>query len=408
MDYPMLTVFHPEAILLIRDIPIGIIPFHFKNDRFPTLVIKAPKEAVLASKLKQEFKIYVTPINIDNHKTIGLISAFFDNEDEPLIICTPLFEEPNTDELLKLLLSKSVNVYFFDENSTEYLGYEAKISCNTSTLSALKNSKFLPFKLSHTRSTLDQMTMWFGLRSYEDDLSAIKLSLGKSLAPEDIFILDLIPQNHLYHGSEAVSFTKLVRKEPGSYQERDIVCLLHRLFRPEQIYLNPLRVTDREEIADIIVVTEKNILLIQAKDSPNTESIIQNTVERKKATTIKNLKKAINQTKGSLRYINSNSSIKMIIDKKEKEIKIGNRTLRTLVVVKELFNDGFSIYSSLILSSVKLTKVPCIALDYSELNIYTSNLVDEFSFFEAYDRVSNYGIQNGVFPRLRILPGYEE
>lgn len=404
----MLTILHPEAIFLVREIPIGIIPFHFEDDRFPTLVAKTTKEAILASKLKQEFKIYVAPINIENHKTIGFISAFFDDEDEPLTIYTPLFEDPDTDNLLKLLLSKSVNVYFFDENSREYLGYKAKITCNKNTLNALKYSKFLPFKLSYARTALDQMKMWFGLRSYEDDLSAIKLSFRKSLVPEDLLIQDLIPQNHSYHGSGDFSFTKLVRQEPGSYQERDIALLLQRLFRPGQIYLNPLRVTDKEEIADIIVITEENILLIQAKDSPNTESIIKNTVERKKATTIKNLKKAINQTRGALRYIGSNSNIKMLVDEKEQEIEIGDRKIRTLIVVKELFDDGFSIYSPLILALVESTNTPCIALDYLELNVYTSNLANELLFFEAYDTVYNYGSQNGVFPRLRILPAYEE
>jgi len=45
----MLTALHPEAIHFVRDIPIGITPFHFKNEEFPTLVIKAQKEAILAS-----------------------------------------------------------------------------------------------------------------------------------------------------------------------------------------------------------------------------------------------------------------------------------------------------------------------------------------------------------------------
>ena len=404
----MLTVLHPEVIPLVRDIPIGIIPFHFKDDKHPTLVVKALKEAILASKLEQGFKIYVTPVNIENHKTLGLISAFFDDEDEPLVIYTPLFEEPNTEFLINLLFPQNINVYLFDENSREYLGYVANIECNPSTQNILKNSNFLPFKLSYARKSHDQMTMWFGLRSVEDDMSAITISFDKSLVPEDIFIQDLVPQNHSYHGAKSCSFTELVRKEPGHYQERDIIQLLHRVFLPKQIYLNPLRVTDKEEMVDVLVATENNILLIQAKDSPNTEPIMRNPINRKKATTIKNLNKAIKQMKGALRYINSSSTMRMIICGKEYEIEIGDRDLRTLVLVKELFNDEFSVYSPIILSLVQSTNVPCIALDYSELNIYTANLRDENSFFEAYERVSTYGIQNGVFPRLRILPNHKE
>lgn len=404
----MLTVLHPEIIPLVLDIPVGLVPFHFKDDKYPTLIIKAPKEAILASKLEQGFKIYVVPINIDKHKTLGLISAFFDDEDEPLVIYTPIFEDPNTKFLLKLLFSQKINVYMFDENGREYLGYTAIIECNTSTENILKNAILLPSSLSYARISHDQMSTWFGLRTVEDDNAAIAISFNNSLVPEDIFLQDIVPENHSYNGAKSFSFTELVRKEPGPYQERDIIRLLHRLFLPEQIYLNPIRVSDKKEIVDILVATENIILLIQAKDSPNTEPIIRNTIKRKKATTQKSLEKAIKQMKGALRYINSSSPIKMIIDGKQYQIEVGEREIRTLVIIKELFNDQYSVYSPMILSLVQSTNVPCIALDYSELNIYTSNLKDEKSFFEAYDRVSTYGVQNGIFPRLRILPDHKE
>ncbi len=404
----MLTVLHPEIIPLVRDISIGLIPVHFKNDKYPTLVVKAPKEAILASKLNQGFKIYVVPVKLENNETLGLISAFFDDEDEPLTISTPLFEESNTKVYLNLFISQKISVYFFDDNSREYLGYNANIECNSSTQNIFKISSFLPFKLSYARKSHDQMTMWFGLRSVDDDKSAISISFNESLVPEDIFIQDHVPQNHAFRGAESFSFTELVRKEPGPYQERDIVKLLHSLFLPEQIYLNPLRVTDKKEIVDILVATENTILLIQAKDSPNTEAIIQNSIDRKKATTKKSLKKAIKQMKGALRYIDSSSPMRMIVGRKEYELEIGERQLRTLVIVKELFNDEYSVYSPIILSLVQSSNIPCIALDYSEFNMYTSNLADENFFFEAYDKVSDYGIQNGAFPRLRILPVQEE
>ena len=400
----MLTILHPEIIPLVRDIPIGIIPFHFTDNQHPTLVVKALKEAILASKLEQGFKIYVVPINIFNHKTLGLISAFFDDEDEPLVIYSPLFEGPDTEVLINLLLSRNIDVYLFDENSREYLGYEADIECNSSTKNILENSNFLPLKLSYARKLHDQMKMWFRLRTAEDDMSAITISFNNPLVPEDLVIQDLLPQNHSYRGANPFSFTTLIRKEPGPYQERDIIRLLHRVFLPDQIYLNPLRSTDKEEIVDVLVAAKNHILLIQAKDSPNTKPIIKNTIKRKKSTITKNLNKATKQMKGALRYIKSRSPISMILCGKEYELEIGDRELRTLVLVKELFDDEFSVYSQIILEFVQSTSIPCIALDYSELNMYTANLRDENSFFEAYDRVFTYGIQNGVFPRLRILP----
>lgn len=403
----MLTILHPEVIPIISDISIGIIPFHFNGDRYPTLAVKAPKEAILASKLEQNLKIYIAPVNINKHESFGLITAFFDDEDEPLILVSPLFKDANLENLIQLLLAKIIDIYLFDENSKEYLGYTANVECNLDSERVIRKSYFLPFSLSYARKAHDQMMKWFSLRSIQDDKAAITISFNKSLFPEDLFIQDLDPQNHSYHGAKPFGYTELERKEPGSYQERDIVQLLHQLYLPEQIYLNPLRTTDKEEIVDILVVTDNNILLIQAKDSPNTQAIARNTIKRKKATTVKNLTKAVKQMKGALRYIGSNTPIKLIIEGKETEIEIGGRKLRTLVIVKELFNDEYLVYSPIILSLVQLSNVPCIALDYSELNTYTSNLRDEESFNEAYDKVSSYGNKNGVFPRLRIFPNHK-
>lgn len=78
------------------------------------------------------------------------------------------------------------------------------------------------------------------------------------------------------------------------------------------------------------------------------------------------------------------------------------REIRTLIIVKELFNDEYSAYSRIILPLATETRVPCIALDYTELQMYTSNLTDEDSFFGAYDRVFIHGTESGVFPRLRF------
>ncbi len=151
-----------------------------------------------------------------------------------------------------------------------------------------------------------------------------------------------------------------------------------------------------------MVVTSSNILFIQAKDSPNTERIVKNTIARKKATTFKSLKKAVIQTKGALRYAQSQVPMQMISKNKKIEIILEGKVARSLVIVKELFNDKYSDYSDLILPMAKDTKVPCIPLDYTELHMYTSHLKEEGDFFSAYDRVFNHGVESGIFPRLRF------
>jgi hypothetical protein len=260
----------------------------------------------------------------------------------------------------------------------------------------------LPFRLEAAKEADDQMVHWFGLRSTDEDSAAITVAFRKTLIPEDIFLMDLIPQNHSYKGAPSFSHSKLVRDQPGSFQERDIVHLLHRFFLPEQIYLNPLRVTDREEIADILVITHLNVLFIQAKDSPNTESILRNSMQRKKAATEKALAKAVNQVRGALRYARSMIPMKMIVGNETVEVELNSLQIRALIVVKELFNDAYGSYTPPILSLSRETQVACVALDYSELHMYSKHLRGEEAFFNAFDRVFGHGVETGMFPRLRI------
>lgn len=400
----MISVCYPEIVRIIRDVPVGLIPIDLKESRFPTLIIKATKEVILTARMNQGFSIYVVPIEVNKTKTYGLISAFFDSVDEPLVIFTPLIDDPINPLIFETVFSKNTNVHFFDENCKEYLGYSAKINFQPEIKESLKNSVFLPADLSLVRIALDRMLDWFIHRTEFDDKAAISVSFTESLMPEDIVIQDVDPQNFSYYGANELNSSELVREEPGPFQERDIVELLQKIFSAEYIYLNPLQVTNREEIADILVYTPTNILLIQAKDSPNTEPILRNTITRKKATASKSLKKALRQTKGAVRYISLKSDIGLIIGNDEHNLEIGSRKIRTLIIVKELFNDEFAEYSPPIIATVKSISTPCIALDYAEFNLYTSRLADEKEFFDAYDKVYSHGVLNGEFPRLRILP----
>jgi hypothetical protein len=263
----MLTILHPEVMPQICEYPVGLLALWLPNEHRPKLVVKASKEFLLAAEMNNGFKVYVVPLSISGNQTIGLISAFFDDEDDPLTIRTPLFEDGDN-ELRRLLLCKSVDVHLFDDNARELLAFEAEVRHAPVTYDLLAYASLPPFDLATARSAHDQMVEWFGLRAQNDDLLAISFVFGERLIPKDIFRMEWQPATHIYHGSRPPSFTELVREEPGPLQERDIVQLLHRVFLTKQIFLNPLRVTDREQVTDILVVTESRALFIQAKDSP--------------------------------------------------------------------------------------------------------------------------------------------
>ena len=103
----MLSILHPEIIPLIFDFPCGLLPLKVTNGDRSILVVKAPKEWLLAAKANLGFKVYVAPLSISGQHTIGLVSAFFDDAEEPLVIRTPLFDDIDTQSLRRMLLLRT-------------------------------------------------------------------------------------------------------------------------------------------------------------------------------------------------------------------------------------------------------------------------------------------------------------
>ena len=398
----MIKILYPELQPLVEEYPIGLRVVKTKIEELPLLIIKAPKEFLLAARINKGFKIYVVPLQIDDTETIGLMSAFFDNPDEPLCIKTPCFEDVETTNLMQVLYSGSIEAHLVDELGRQLLGYPAKISIPSSTRDRLRHGKLLRFSTLALRDMLNGMEKWFGLRNSSDDAEAISIDFAESLFPENIAIIDMNPALHSYNGGKGFRITMLEREEPGSFQERDIVELLQRIFPPEQIFLGPLRLTDREEICDVLVITDVRVLVIQAKDSPNIEAVMRKDISKKRSTIMRHLTKAIKQVKGAIGYIQASITLKMLISGEEVSIDLMGKEIVSLIVVRELFSDQYGEYSPPILDLVKKTEIACIPLDYMELHMYTMHLDDEDAFFAAFYQVFNNAIARGEFPRLRF------
>ncbi|WP_298610556.1 hypothetical protein [uncultured Thiothrix sp.] len=399
----MLSFLYPSLLPAIKEMPIGILPIILVEKEHPILVVKAPKEYILTAKVNASFKIYLVPVTINNQKTVGLITAFFDDEDEPLVIKTPLFADDFSKTLFKILQSSQLSVYLFDELSREHFVFSARITVPKEATQQIETTLLLKFSLPTARLMIDRIDKIFGLRTSMDDAGAITILLDQSLYGDGLFIQDLRPEHHSYYGSRGFSHTVIEREEPGSYQEEDIVqCLLY-VFPHKQIYLNPKRIYDHEEICDILLITEKYLLIIQAKDSPNLERIIKQKLLRKRNNVMNSLKKAINQTKGAVLYSQRNTKyLEFQVDDQKYNINTNGLITKTLIIVKELFDDQFGEYSQQLLGFVRDKQVPCIALDYPEFYSYCVNLRDEKEFFNAYDRVMDYAIKEGEYPRLRF------
>ena len=121
-----LSITNPEVVDALVDSPGGLWPTRRGGDFRMILIVKAPQEMARTAKLRGGFRFYLIPVRVGTVTTYGLVTAFFDDSDEPLTISTPLFNEEITRDFLLLLSSDTFHVHFFDEHNRELLGFRAE------------------------------------------------------------------------------------------------------------------------------------------------------------------------------------------------------------------------------------------------------------------------------------------
>ena len=376
-----LTITNPEVVHSLVDMPGGLLPILRVGNSRKILIVKASREAAQTARLRGEFRFYLVPVDTGSAATCGLVTAFFDDNDEPLVIRTPLVNEKLTRDLVWLLSSGSFYVHFFDEHNRELLGFRAE-NPDAHRFRQLSNGiRFALPTLDQGRQILDVLQSRFGARAPSDDDAAFTIHLRERLFP------DSLEEN---------------ADNPGDLNERDIAVALRRPFRGAQVFLNPIRADNGREFVDVLVSTTNTLLLIQAKDSPTTDSALTRKIVRRKATAAKQVRKATGQLKGSINHLGSGESIEIITDGKRHSLSRSSRAVFGLVIVNELFDAERPTYSRLVLSVFNDTGIPCLLLDHTEFH--------EFTFFQATEKILVRTLKNlfsvacehGVFPRSRF------
>jgi hypothetical protein len=398
----MLSIEKPELCRKILQFPGGIHCIRLNGESMPRIILKLPASYMLPAKTNRGFKIYAVPVDVFGSASVGLMCAFFDDDDCPLVCWRLLDSSDETLDLLHALSKQEVLVHLFDDHSRELLGYRAEIDVPLMARVRLEHVGYPDFTHEGVHTAHEKATAWFGLRNAQDDAEAIVIRFTEPLFPEDLVVFNMRRDLNKFHGSKGYGFTALERAEPGPFQEADIINLLHRVFRPDQIYHAPKRHYDKEEIADVVVITDTTYLLVQAKDSPNTEQTLNRTLERKKLASMHMLKGALKQLSGAVNYVDRTRPLRMLVDDQEVSIDIGNRNVLSLAVVRELFVDMYDEYSAELFKFLDQIGLPCIALDYEELHQYTSFCGDEERFLSAYFQVFDNARALGKFPRLRF------
>jgi hypothetical protein len=398
----MLSIEQPEVCREALHFPGGIHTVRLHSASTPRLIVKLPVSYLLPAKVKRGFKIYAIPVEVSGEATVGLMSAFFDDADSPLTSWRLLTDDKETLDLLHALTNREILVHMFDDQNRELLGYRAEVDMPLMAKIRLKHVKYPALVHESFGAAHVQANQWFSLRDARDDTEAISINFVAPLFPEDVAVSDLRPDLYQFHGARGYGLTSLERTEPGPYQELDIIVLLQRVFRPDQIYHAPKRHYDKEEIADVLVITDDLCLIVQAKDSPNTERTLNRTLKRKKLVSVHQVKEALKQVCGAVGYLRNTQPLRMFMGDLEISIDIGSRHVLSLVVVRELFIDTYTEYSEALFETFEETGHPCIALDYGELHDYTTFCPDQGTLLGAYFQVFDAARELGEFPRLRF------
>ena len=363
------------------DFPGGLLPARDVGSSRMILIAKTAREFAVTARLRKFFRFYLVPLRAGDVHTHGLIAAFFDDDDEPLIIRTPLVDEDLAYDFLQMLSSDSFDMHFFDEHNRKLIGFRAENPDAARFRSFANTIRLVPGSLEIARQFHDDMMSWFGKRTTVDDDASFRVNL-----------LETLPPDNLSAQSEA----------PGDANEYDIEMGLHRAFSGDQVYLNPMRADDGREFVDLLVATEKTVLLIQAKSSPIIAATLNRSIDRKRATTAAHVKKAAAQLKGSINHLQSNSSIEIITDGQGSEISMSRREVVGLVIVKELFDPDRLDCSLPVLSVSEETDIPCLLLDYQDFQQLTYYRRTEEGLVGTLQETFSIARENGLFPRLRF------
>ena len=398
----LLSTTHPELWRKAVRHPAGLNVVIGTDGALPILFVKLPHRYLLTARKNKGFKIYVAPIEWNGHTTIGLFSAFFEDAANPLQSWTPLADEPHTWEILVALNSSSLEVRMVDEHDRELLGYTAALEVPLVSRIRLEHAKLYPTNHALDHGMSEAGEKWFAATTALDDAEAISINFLEPLFSEDRNFRDERPELFQFHGSKGFAEVVLTKLDPGRYQELDIILLLQRIFPANQIYHSPFQIKKEKEICDVLVITEEFCLIIEAKDSQNTEEALSVSLEKKQRKSLGQLEDACRQLSSAIRYLSNTQPLQFRIDDQAHTIDVSNRNLYTLAIIREKFEFDYELYSEKLLRLHQKIDFPCIALDYDALIRHCVYCDGPHNFANAYMQIFNDGVKSGLFKDIRF------
>lgn len=394
---------------LLPKLEFGLHPVKLGDGEDYFLIVKCSKEIILTAELNNGFDIYSPLINCDSVKTTSLLSVFYDCDDDPLTIMTFITDDCAYDKnVFKEVFSQEIiNIYFVSQSNIDILSFKSKIECSDSVFENLKSSNFMSDFHETIPILNNALCDYFHEKINEKD--RVKISFIEPVTQNFTAIFDCSKMAELHHVNDNGILTSTLRiDEPGESQEHEIAGFLNRVFDHSKIYMNPLKINDREEMSDLIVIGDDYIYFVQAKDSPNNESVIRNSIQRKKSTVKKHLKKAVKQMKGAIKHASLKDNLEFYVKETDDTLtkvstNIGVLEKRGIIVLKELFPEDMVDYTSLIIDMCNEMKEECIVFDFNDLSNCTVNIDNEVVFSEMFESSFKQACQDGEFPKYRLV-----
>ena len=397
----MLSLIYPSLLSSLRQLGYGLMPVFHEPAGTGALALKLPKAAILTARMRNEVKVYLLSDGEGPATHLGLITAFFEDEDEPLMIATTLFSGDDLlPDIVSVLGQPEFDIYFFDEHDREWLGVRAINSDVDRWRREFETATFAPFDPATCGELVERLKYRFSVRDGNDDCLAFTMMLGERLYPDNLLILDFRPAAYQFREAQSrPAVAQLIREDPGPLNERDIALLLSRAFPTNAVILNPIRSDTARELTDVLVVTERVMLFVEAKDSPNTAASLNRSIDRKRKTIQNQVKKATKQLQGGLSYAQAHNGITIESSDGPRTITLDGRQLLGLIVVQEMFDDDQSENSKIIFDLIQYLRVPVMLIDYAGLHMVSFNLRTPERFIDALHALFESAIEHRRFPR---------
>ncbi|WP_424108316.1 hypothetical protein, partial [Pseudomonas viridiflava] len=94
-----------------------------------------------------------------------------------------------------------------------------------------------------------------------------------------------------------------------------------------------------------LIITDKVVQLIQSKDSPNIEKIVNHKISRKVSASHKALRAAAGQIKGAITYMRRSADLVVLVNDRELKFDLSGKTIFGLAIIKELFDNEYHDYT---------------------------------------------------------------